>query len=102
MSTLRYIPIKELPLMKSYTFKVVLEKDKWPDEPNEAAVWRAYVPLLEEKGAATWGRTKAEAIKNIQEVMQMVIEEMVEDGQPLPTLALVAESQEPLVTVTVS
>lgn len=88
--------------MRSYTFKVVLEKDKWPDEPGQTAVWRAYVPLLEEKGAATWGHTKAEALKNIQDVMQMVIEEMIEEGEPLPATALVAESQEPLVTVTVS
>jgi hypothetical protein len=41
--------------MKSYTFKVVLERDKWPDEPDEKAVWRAYVPCLEGKGGASWG-----------------------------------------------
>ncbi len=28
--------------MKTYSFQVVLEKDKWPDEPDEDAVWRAY------------------------------------------------------------
>lgn len=32
--------------MKSYTFKVVLEKDKWPDESDEKAIWRAYIPVL--------------------------------------------------------
>jgi hypothetical protein len=30
--------------MKTYAFKVVLEKDKWPDEPDSKAVWQAYIP----------------------------------------------------------
>ncbi len=59
--------------MKTYAFHVVLERDKWPDEPDEKAVWRAYIPALENKGAASWGYTKAEALKNIQEVTEMVI-----------------------------
>ena len=88
--------------LKSYTFKVVLEKDKWPDEPDEKAVWRAYVPALEEKGAATWGYTKEEALKNIREVLQMVLEEMIEEGEPIPAEALVSESEEPLVTITLT
>ncbi len=62
--------------MKSYIFRVVVE----PDED----VWRAYVPELEQKGAATWGHTKDEALKNIQEVAHMVIEGLLEDGEPLP------------------
>ena len=38
--------------MKSYVFKVVIEQDKWPDEPDEKAIWRAYVPgLTIEKGS---------------------------------------------------
>ena len=70
--------------MKTYAFKVVLEKDKWPDEPDEKAVWRAYIPALEEIGAATFGDTKAEALKNIQEVLEMIVEELIEDGRPIP------------------
>jgi len=27
-------------MTKTYTFNVVLEKDKWPDEPEDKAVWR--------------------------------------------------------------
>ena len=49
--------------------KVVLEKDKWPDEPDEKAIWRAYVPMLEHRGAATWGHTQQETLKNIKEVV---------------------------------
>ncbi len=77
--------------MKSYVFPVVVE----PDED----VWRAYVPELETKGAATWGKTKEEALKNIQEVAQMVVEEMLEDGEPLPPSVTV--SDKPVVAVTV-
>ena len=62
--------------MRSYVFPVVIE----PDED----VWRAYVPDLESRGAATWGHTKEEALKNIQEVAQMVIEALLEDGETLP------------------
>ena len=77
--------------MKSYVFAVVIE----PDED----VWRAYVPELESRGAATWGDTKEEALKNIQEVAQMVIEALLEDGESLP--ASVSVSDQPLVAVTV-
>jgi len=62
--------------VKSYVFKVVVE----PDEEG----WHAYCPVLEEKGAATWGYTRAEALKNIQEVVQLVVGELVRDGEPLP------------------
>ena len=77
--------------MKSYVFSVVIERDE--------DAWRAYVPELEAKGAATWGRTQDEALKNIQEVAQMVIEELLEDGEPLPPGVTV--SDRPVVAVTV-
>ena len=75
--------------MKSYLLRVVVE----PDED----VWRAYVPELESKGAATWGHTRDEALRNIQEVTQLVVEELLEDGQPLPTGVTVTD--EPVVAV---
>jgi predicted RNase H-like HicB family nuclease len=77
--------------MRSYIFPVVIE----PDED----VWRAYVPDLESRGAATWGHTKEEALKNIQEVAQMVIEALLEDGESLPTS--VTASDRPVVAVIV-
>jgi hypothetical protein len=43
--------------LKTYIFRVVLEEDRWPDEPPSEAVWRAYVPSLESLGASTWGET---------------------------------------------
>lgn len=77
--------------MKSYVFRVVLE----PDED----VWRASIPELEKQGAATWGNTREEALRNIQEVAQIVIESLLEDGVPLPPR--VTEIDEPVVAVTV-
>ncbi len=58
--------------MRSYVFRVIVE-------PDEQA-WRAYIPDLERRGGATWGTTKEEALRNIHEVAQMVIESMLEDG----------------------
>ena len=77
--------------MKSYVFRVIIE----PDED----VWHVKVPELESKGAATWGATKEEALRNIQEVARVVIEEMLEDGDPIPEGVKVYD--EPLVSVTV-
>lgn len=76
--------------MKSYVFKVVAE----PDED----VWHARVPELESKRAASWGKTRKEALRNIQEVGGVVIEELLEDGEPIPTGKEVHE--EPLVSAT--
>ncbi len=77
--------------MKSYVFRVVLEPDQ--------DVWRAFIPELEAKGAATWGNTKEEALRNIHEVAQMVIESLLEDGEPLPPR--ITEIDQPVVAVTV-
>jgi predicted RNase H-like HicB family nuclease len=62
--------------MKTYTSKVVVE----PDEDR----WHAYCPALEDRGASTWGRTRAEALKHIDEVVQLVVDSMSEHGETLP------------------
>lgn len=77
--------------MTSYVVQVVVE----PDED----VWRAYVPDLESRGAATWGHTRDEALRNIQEVAQMVVEELVEERAPLPESVHVASGAVVAVTV---
>jgi predicted RNase H-like HicB family nuclease len=61
----------------TYTFKLVVE----PDGDR----WHAYCPALAAAGAATWGCTREEALRNIQDVVRMVADSMVEDGDPLPT-----------------
>ena len=60
---------------------------------------RTRVPELEDRGAATWGNSQEEALRNIQEVARMVIEEMLRDGEPIPEGVKVYN--EPLVSVTV-
>lgn len=77
--------------MKSYLFSVVVEKDE--------DVWRAYAPELESRGAATWGHSRDEALRNIEEVLQMVVEDMLQAGEPLPENVGVAD--EPRVAVNV-
>ena len=67
--------------MKTYTFKVVVEPDE--DALGNPA-WHAYCPALESIGAATSGRTRDEALKNINEVVRMIVEESLEEGRPLP------------------
>ena len=65
--------------MKTYTFKVVVE----PDDDR----WHAYCPALEKFGAATWGNTKKEALKHIHEVVQMVVDELAEEGTSIPKVS---------------
>lgn len=77
--------------MKSYIFRVEIE----PDEDT----WHARVPELEDRGAATWGKSQEEALRNIQEVARIVIEETMRDGEAIPKGVRVYD--EPLVSVTV-
>ena len=62
--------------MRTYAFKVVLA----PDGDR----WHAFCPVLEQYGAATWGASQEEALRNIQELVQIVIEELREDGVAIP------------------
>jgi predicted RNase H-like HicB family nuclease len=71
--------------MKTYSFQVVLEKDKWPDEPDENAVWHAYIPALVHQGAASWGYTQKEALKNLQNAVDLLVECLLEQGEELPS-----------------
>lgn len=76
--------------MKSDVFRVVLE----PDED----AWQAHIPELEETGAATRAQSKEEALRNIHEVAQVVLEALLEDGELLPPS--VTAIDEPVVAVT--
>ena len=67
--------------MKTYRFKVVVESD---EDAHGNPAWHAYCPALESLGAATSGSTRNEALKNINQVVQMIVQEFVEDGKPLP------------------
>ncbi len=72
------IPIED-PHMKTYVFKIVLEKDEdFDGNPNG---WHVYCPTLVEQGASTWGETKEEALDNIRAVLEMTVESMLEHGE---------------------
>ncbi len=82
--------------MKTYVFKVVVEED--PFEDGRMA-YHAYCPAL--KGAKTWGYTKEETLKNIQEVIEMTVESMIEHGESISEAPEVQIFSEPRVAVTV-
>ena len=60
--------------MKTYNYSIVVEPD--------GERWHAFCPALVQHGAATWGHTRPEALRNIQEVVQMVVESLKEHGEP--------------------
>ena len=64
-------PFIKVVKMKTYAFRVVIE----PDDDR----WNASCPVLEKYGASTWGNTKEEALKHIQEVVQMIVDELIEE-----------------------
>jgi predicted RNase H-like HicB family nuclease len=79
--------------MKTYIFEV----DVVPDEDR----WFACCPILEDRGAATWGYTREDALKNIREVLQMTVESMVECGEPIPKEPEVQIFSGPRVAITI-
>ncbi|MEM4204641.1 MAG: type II toxin-antitoxin system HicB family antitoxin [Candidatus Methanomethylicaceae archaeon] len=72
MAKARAATLEDKPV-KSYTFRVVVEPDPFD---NGRMAYHAYVPVLEEKGAATFGYTVEEALANLQEVVRMVLQSM--------------------------
>ena len=82
--------------MKSYVFEVVLEEDQFEDgRPG----FSAHCPSLE--GAYTLGKTKEEALQNIREAVKLIVDEMLEEGKPIPPEAVILEVESPAVVVTV-
>jgi predicted RNase H-like HicB family nuclease len=73
----RYIPSQKGRDVKTYIFDVSLESDE--------EGWRAFYPPLEHVGASTWGETEQEALKHIQEVLSIIVQEFAEEGRDLPS-----------------
>jgi predicted RNase H-like HicB family nuclease len=61
--------------MKTLKLPVVITED-------EKGYFLAEVPLL--TSCFTQGKTKEEAMENIKEVIQMCLEHMAEEGNPIP------------------
>lgn len=79
--------------MKTYVFRVELE----PDEEG----WRAFYSPLEELNASTWGENQEAALKHIQEVLAMIVEERIEAKEPIQNQESVRAAEGTLVSVTV-
>ena len=77
--------------MKSYIFQIELEPD--------AEGWRAFYPPLEEIGASTWGTTQEEALANIKDVLEMIVEEFNEQNESIPASNRMTVSDGAAVTV---
>jgi len=60
-------------------------------------------PALERQGASTWGETEDEALKNVDEVVRLVVESMLGHAERIPEEPpdQVEVSVEPRVAVTV-
>ncbi|MBI4333799.1 MAG: type II toxin-antitoxin system HicB family antitoxin [Chloroflexi bacterium] len=65
------------------SFKVILE-------PNEMGGYTVTVPLL--PGCISEGDTREEALANIKEAIELYLESLEEDGQPIPSEAAVQEA----------
>ena len=84
--------------MKSYVFRVVVEEDVFEDGRG---AYHAYCPAL--KGCHTWGYTTEEALKNIQEAVELYVEDLIQsaDGIPVDPDKGVVELDTPAVVVNV-
>jgi predicted RNase H-like HicB family nuclease len=65
------------------SFKVVLE-------PNESGGYTVYVPLL--PGCISEGDTREEALANIKEAIELYIESLEADGEPIPSEESIEEA----------
>lgn len=65
------------------TYRVILE-------PNESGGYTVTVPVL--PGCISEGDTKKEALANIKEAIELYVESLQEDGEPIPTEESVEEA----------
>ena len=101
--------------MKTYTFEVIIEEDQWLDERIKDPVWRAYIPSLVHQGASSWGYTQKEALKNLQDAVDLLFEYLSEQEEEINLDSLLRHQEEgspesclqiqvsdvPLITVTI-
>ena len=78
MAKVKDRPIKSV---KSYNFRVLIEED--PFEDGRMA-YHVSVPALKDYLCYAWGYTVEEALTNLQDIVQMVIEELIEEKKPIP------------------
>ncbi len=79
--------------MNTYLFSVELQEE-------EDARWSVWISAL--PGLTSWGHTKEEALRNIQDAAEAYVEDMKETGESIPVEAGKIEVLEkPAVAVTV-
>jgi predicted RNase H-like HicB family nuclease len=64
--------------VKTYLFQVDIQQEG--DGP-----WSVWVPGL--PGLASWGHTRGEALRNIQDAAEAYVEDMLEAGEAIPLQA---------------
>ena len=69
---------------EGHVFEVAIEPDK--------DVYLAYCPVL--PGCITWGHTEAEAYQYIKETVTLYLEDMIDDGDPIPGIGIVKNIKE--------
>lgn len=67
-----------------HIFEVIIEED--------GDRYHAYCPAL--RGCRTWGHTKAEAFQYVQEAVELYLEALIEDGEPIPGVGLAKNVEE--------
>ena len=81
--------------MKSYVFEVVIQEDFNDGRPG----FSAHCPTL--TGAYTWGETRVQALERIQEAVKLILDELRDEGKPVPTNAAIIELHSPAVLINV-
>ena len=61
--------------MKTYLFRVELQEES----DGRWSVWTPGLPRL-----TSWGHTKEEAVRNIQDAAEAYVQDMMEEGDALP------------------
>ncbi len=78
--------------MKTYVLSVELQQE-------DDGRWSVWVPAL--PGLTSWGHTREEALRNIQDAAEAYVEDMLEAGEPVPVEAGQVEVKEkPAVAIT--
>lgn len=63
-------------VMKSYIFRIIIEQEK-------DGRYSALAPSL--PGCNTWGESREEALKNIDEAIHLYVEDLMASGEEVPS-----------------
>ncbi len=74
--------------IKSYTFEAVVEPDQLLDGRK---AYNASIPAL--RGCSTWGYSIEEALKNLEKAARLLVDLMIERGEPIPDAKIKAKAQ---------